>query len=32
MSNKKTFWMKPLNWMISLGIAVCMTWLGNYLY
>ena len=24
--------MSPLNWIISLGIAVCCGWLGNYLY
>ena len=24
--------MSPLNWIISFGIAVCLSWLGNYLY
>ncbi len=32
-AKKEPFWMSPtLNWIISLGIAVCCGWLGNYLY
>ena len=32
-AKKEPFWMSTtLNWIISLGIAVCVGWLGNYLY
>ena len=32
-AQKQPFWMNPtLNWIISLGIAICCGWLGNYLY
>ena len=31
-AKKETFWMTHLNWIISFGIAVCLSWLGNYLY
>ena len=32
-AKKEPFWMsRTLNWIISLGIAVCCGWLGNYLY